>query len=213
VASMTLRADFEDGCPFCVEFRSKEFTFDESLASRILFSTSTTTSFPPLGCFVEGYILVCPTRHVRSIASLGEVEFEQFLLEFQSLRSMVFKEFGPNVVFEHGMGDVEETAGGCIDHAHLHVVPGDGVVADALGSTAAFADPISWTELRRWSGSQYLLIDDAAGTGPRVAVPPANIRSQFLRQAAASALNVSGSFDWAVDIRLDNIVQTIARLR
>ena len=78
-----------------------------------------------LGAFVPGYVLVFPETHVDSTLSILDSEAESFRLFARSVLREVEKAFGPTTVFEHGSCSISQSRrSACIDHAHLHLMPG-----------------------------------------------------------------------------------------
>ena len=78
-----------------------------------------------LGAPVPGYVLVAPAIHVSSSRFLPHqlaVYFVNFIKEVQQL---VESTYGPTTLFEHGSCANSETRrSACIEHCHLHIVPG-----------------------------------------------------------------------------------------
>jgi hypothetical protein len=113
-------------------------------------------------------------------------------------------------MFEHGMSP-GCSSGGCIDHAHMHIVPATDVVATALLAASSFSPVHSWESLADRSDAAYLLISLPGEEGYRWAAPPLALQSQHLRRVVAGALGVE-DYDWAVASFLDTIVSTNNRL-
>lgn len=201
------------GCELCQEFQVRTFAFDHSISSRLIVETDTVLVFPTLGCFEEGYVLVSPRRHVVSTASLPIDEFDDVMSTVADVRKRVTKHYGPTCIFEHGMGRKGEAAGGCIEHAHLHIIPRAEIVGPSLLSSVPFHTRISWAALNEWSGRPYLLLSCGDQEDAWITDPPEGLRSQHFRRAAAEALGVGDSYDWAADYGIDKIGATIERLK
>jgi diadenosine tetraphosphate (Ap4A) HIT family hydrolase len=199
----------KDSCELCSEFQDGKFPYDRSIDSRILGSDKFSVTLPTLGCFVEGYVLVCPFDHFRSIAAVDAEEIGGLLTRFKEVRELVEERFGETVVFEHGMSETG-SGGGCIDHAHLHILPSTPDIQRSLLSVTTFSSPIPWEEISKMSHEEYLLLSLPEDKGFRMAPIPPGLTSQEFRRRAAENLGVE--YDWALNPCYPNISMTIDSL-
>lgn len=144
-----------------------------------------------IGGFVPGWSLVCPREHRNNVAQ--DYANPRFQATVSQIVRAVTAEYGEVAVFEHGATrDGSPTACGTC-HAHLHVVPFDGNLADlALKADAE----LCWLPTRLQdvgvtaAGFEYLFVanryDGLSTTGQlaRLQEP----RSQFFRRLIASQL-------------------------
>ncbi len=71
----------------------------------------------------EGYLLVCSKKHFRGVGHIPKKmhkELEQITEKTKSRLSELYK--SDVVVFEHGPRVCSHRGGGCLDHAHLHIL-------------------------------------------------------------------------------------------
>jgi diadenosine tetraphosphate (Ap4A) HIT family hydrolase len=110
-------------CPFCVEIKHNSLEISNS--NRIIFESDHFYLVPTLGCFIEGYCLFVPKRHVYSFCQLNYSESEELFKNFRMIKSTIETKFNKDVIiFEHGAKSSALNLHSCIDHAHLHIVPG-----------------------------------------------------------------------------------------
>lgn len=200
-----------ESCELCDEFGTRVSRFVTPPRSRFLFESADFLVFPALGSFVEGYLLVCPRAHVPSCASLDPAMLGKLERLLGAVGLIIEKHYGGYVVFEHGMATCDKRAGGCIDHAHLHVIPGN---FDLLGALSEQCEPeplVSMTALAAWRGRPYLLTRRDAGPVV-VCEAPGHLPSQFLRRHAAAALDVPDLWDWGAYLGLKEIDRTLNKL-
>jgi diadenosine tetraphosphate (Ap4A) HIT family hydrolase len=81
-----------------------------------------------LGAFVEGYSLLVSKDHTRSIYDLPSDLREEYFHEKKYLKELIFRNYGPSVIFEHGRVrsctlEDEETHDDFCFHAHQHFTP------------------------------------------------------------------------------------------
>lgn len=92
---------------------------------RILYQTQhffVTPAVGPMG--IKGYVLICTKEHFRSIGDIPERWDSELETLVGDTRKVLGMHYSPDiVVFEHGPRIGNYKGGGCIEHAHLHVVP------------------------------------------------------------------------------------------
>lgn len=164
---------------------------------------------PALGAFVPGYVLVFPEVHVRSRLAVPEGTRAAFDELVCRAASAVQTTFGEPTVFEHGSCDrTDLRRSACMDHAHIHLMPGSYDLsrhvrargAPAPGGPDAGSVPAD-------IGYLYLREPDSPplyGEDPGV--------SQFFRRKVAARLGVDDEWDYLLYPRLGHVLQTIERL-
>lgn len=201
----------DNGCEICQEFASRTCPFLSPPKCRLLYDGADFAVFPSLGSFVEGYLLVCPKDHIPSSAWLDQEGLSNLERLLTTVKHIVRNHYTDPVVFEHGMTKCGENAGGCIDHAHLHVVPG---TVDLVGILAEQFVPevlSNWLELSTWRTRPYLLAQP--NRGPTIICEVrGSLPGQFLRRRVAAALGVPDIWDWGAYLGIREIHQTIERL-
>ena len=104
-------------CEFCAEFAV------EGRSWREVIRFSEMILAPGLGCFVEGYTLLIPVRHVRAFADLTERHLAELQDGVENVRAAIERfTHMRTIVAEHG-ATVCDVGASCVDHAHLHFIP------------------------------------------------------------------------------------------
>jgi diadenosine tetraphosphate (Ap4A) HIT family hydrolase len=204
-------------CDFCNELSGKPANafhtiYGADLKSRILFQSGTFVVIPSLGQIVEGYLLVLPRRHSKALGDLPAMDLNELEMITQRVGDILTKEYGPNVLFEHGTRFAG--VGGCgIYHAHLHATP-LATIPDPVSMLKArfpYAEIGSLREIRKRSAdlSCYLFYQDSEArkylfnTGP--------LPSQYMRKLLADAIGEQ-VWNWRDAGREQRLFATIQRL-
>ncbi len=209
-----------DGSDLCAELSGSattEFsrTYEGDPPSRILLETNNFAIVVDISPLVEGHLLVVPKRHYLSFASSMLDHRREAVQVTRKARDWLGRAYGSVALFEHGAAS-DQSGGACIAHAHVHVLPvaATGLVAvmrrDGLELTA-LSDITSWSEIAG-TARPYLLCSD--GEHSLVAFPPASVRRQYLRSAAAEVLGMPDpQWDWSLVIRRDLLRSTVRTYR
>jgi diadenosine tetraphosphate (Ap4A) HIT family hydrolase len=163
-----------------------------------------------------GYLLLVPKRHVLCLGLIEEHELKE--MEKLQIRvcEAVTEEYGtpPHIVFEHGI------VGQTIRHAHLHLIPELGVIAEKIYkdfSGSEFHTLSSWSELTcAYAEKQkpYLLWKDFQTNMTVCWDPKAPL--QYLRIVVAQAVGRPERANWrTMDPELDRRLWsgTVTRLK
>lgn len=60
-------------------------------------------AIPALGQFIEGYILICPRKHIKNLGLLNSEESQYYNEIKQQIHDLLLEEYDrPPVFFEHG---------------------------------------------------------------------------------------------------------------
>jgi diadenosine tetraphosphate (Ap4A) HIT family hydrolase len=169
---------------------------------------------PSVGALVAGWLLVVPREHALNAAALSdedlgrlEVLVSEIVEEWQPL-------FGAVTVFEHGPARPSSPAGCGVDHAHLHVVPTEGI--DLIGAARTALDELTWIEGASIAdaraavdaGLDYLYAHTGHGDSAWLAIGQ-SVPSQALRRVMAAELKRPDEFDWRCYPQLDVVRATI----
>jgi len=204
-------------CDFCKEFSGDTKNafhrlYRDDLVGRVLVQSEHHAVIPSLGQIVEGYLLVVPLDHFRSLGELRGDVLDDFVFISDMVGRALKTLYGPYIFFEHGVRS--EHAGGCgISHAHLHAMP----LSGAPDPLVALRTKFPHTKLGRMAeiGQEsagfpsYLLLQDSHGdlylfdTGP--------LPSQYMRQVLADSLHET-NWDWRKAGREERLLSTIRRL-
>lgn len=130
------------------------------------------------------------------------------LLELVKLR--IERKFETVTLFEHG-GATSQRSSACIDHAHLHVIPGDYDISSTINvqNSARYNDV---AEFVRSGHDQrpYLMVQES---GSACLVTNDQNQSQYFRRHIAKRLNRPDEWDYAACPNYDNVRKTISAFR
>jgi hypothetical protein len=137
------------------------------------------------------------------------------MAEFREILDVVVKvvtiQYEAPVLFEHGASQCG-LGGGCIDHAHLHVVPCSQDISDSLRNEFELNSPLDWSDLPKWRDKQYLFYSSNLGK-KIICEPTSDIGSQFLRRQVARAVGRAELWNFRAHPGLQEMQHTIERLR
>ena len=129
-------------CGFCAELHETDsqnnllktvITPQLSINSRVMYETENYVVIPTIGCFVEGYVLIVSKQHYDCAGQMALSSIEELCQLIWKVVSAIKQTYGLDcIVFEHGAISCTNKFGGCINHAHIHVVPCNGSVLDEL---------------------------------------------------------------------------------
>jgi diadenosine tetraphosphate (Ap4A) HIT family hydrolase len=180
-----------------------------------LFESANFVSLPSLGSLVEGWLLVVPKNHFLSMGALSNDLANELDLLKAEIGSVLERRYGHLCIFEHGPSLPNSHIGCSVDHAHLHLVPID---FDLFEAVAPYLPPgtkwstATWEDCRaaHHRGKDYLYLEQPIGNG-RIAVHSA-FGSQLFRKAIAARLGVPKQFNWREHFHVENIERTIKSL-
>jgi hypothetical protein len=129
----------------------------------------------------------------------------------REVRDLLTKRYSHPIAFEHGPGLPIGMGGGCIDHAHIHVLPSEIDLLPLLSKydMKLIGDTNYTYEIER-KDRPYLLYEDQRGhiymgNGE-------NVPSQFIRRIIANELGIPDQWDYAVFPKYELIEATIDKL-
>jgi diadenosine tetraphosphate (Ap4A) HIT family hydrolase len=162
-----------------------------------------------LGAFVPGYVLVFPEQHIESRLRMSSAPHQAFLELLWTTVERVAAIFGSPTVFEHGTcKDVSVRRSACLDHAHLHIIPG----CYDLAKYARRAAEMTHHQVSSFTShdSGYLYLQEPAAEPVYTEDPGI---SQFFRRQIAGEIGEADDWDYLLFPRLDNVRETIAKFR
>ncbi|MET8864385.1 HIT family protein [Nonomuraea sp. NPDC004580] len=117
-------------CPFCVlavDGRSPVWShlFPADTGNEVICENGSFLVVLDTAPLVEGHLLIIPDRHITALASLPEIERDELYAAKREAELRMREAYGRFTYFEHGAESRGRHAGACIDHAHLHLLPGD----------------------------------------------------------------------------------------
>lgn len=151
----------------------------------------------------QGHILVIPKLHLSSVGAFGCTLFSAFMKVFHLVTSFLCSEYGSYAAFEHGV------VGQTVNHAHVHLLPFAGGVAEIVPEQQMLRRVSSMSDLRtiyaKEGGYMFLQIESAKYIVAQDLASPGFFREQF-----AHALGNPGRGDWRkahIDPRLRRYFQ------
>lgn len=214
---------FELSCGFCAELHSvgqennllqKTIFPSCGLSSRVVYQTDHFVVIPTLGALVEGYLLIVSKAHYESIRQIPKEFISEFDEVVHKVKSVIRSTYGKNsVCFEHGAASCSNKFGGCIDHAHLHVVPCEETLSETIRefgmelmpipSLAALSDIVDRSQ-------PYLYWEDPEES--KYVIQDSFVPSQFFRKIIAHHYSVIEQWDWRQYLNLENLLKTYRAL-
>lgn len=208
----------KNGCDFCDEIHWKPFSFaDLGMLSRHgsrvhqLDDRLGVVCIPDRSPLADAHLLICTRMHLSNFGHAGAASLRESasLIIQLALRSIT----GPNCVlfFEHGSRSCTHPKG-CVDHAHIHVVPlpiFDGkrlfsiLEAEYGHSVLSSSDQLCtvFSGRRQIRNKDYLLVG-IVGSDSIVKLYDADfIPSQYIRYVVAEMLNVDPHKKQLVDLQ------------
>jgi len=191
-------------CLLCGDYHRDEeasgiarFCGRDILSRAMLYQTTDYFLIPAPGSFTPGYLILAPTRHLLNFAQLDHF----LLLEAHRLISgvrQVARRRGLQtiVAFEHGGWGVHRQGAGCVEHAHLHLVPSP----NPLGLRQALKSHYPERVARDVAGLAEIVADlpyvflDIGPTAFVYETPM--IPSQYVRQLLAAQWGLPEQWDW-----------------
>lgn len=159
---------------------------------------------PTLGLLVPGYLLIVSRAHVASMASLaraGGVDVWAFATEIARQLSPAF---GPYLIFESTKGLAGLAGGGCVAHAHLHLIPATHSFMAEI--TERFPQAVLGWNLSEFADVAYLAF--AADGSPPMVVREPRVQSQWIRLQFARHLGREEHYDWGAVSGRENLSRT-----
>lgn len=217
------KQSFDPSCGFCAEFNNtgqennllqKIISPNCGLISRVVYQTDHFVVIPTLGALVEGYLLIVSKAHYESIRQIPKEFLFEFIEVVHKVKSVIRSTYGKSsVCFEHGAASCSNKFGGCIDHAHLHVVPCNETLSGTIREFGMELLPIpSLGTLSDVVGKSqpYLYWEDFDES--KYVIQGSFIPSQFFRKIIADYYSVAEQWDWRQHLNLENLLKTYRTL-
>ena len=172
-----------DDCPFCgivgatPESRAEHDT--------VLIETPHFAVVPALGSLVVGHVMVVTKQHISSLSRLEESELAEYTALVDRIAQVV-GETEPLLQAEHG--SLAGVGGGCIEHAHVNIVPGQASASELFSDYPESQTIDSAAQLRAVQPPYIFL----SGFTVRV-LPAAGVPSQLIRRRIWNSI---GRSDW-----------------
>lgn len=219
-----LREPFDETCGFCAEIHGVDrennllrthITPQTGLESRVILETEHFQVIPTLGGFVEGYVMVVSRNHYDCVGKVPAADLPELKALLEEVKGRIRRCYGTGTVcFEHGSVSCTNRFGGCINHAHVHIVPcGASLLEDirCFGLDCQSIDDLEALRAYGADGTPYLYFEDVDQR--KYLITGDAVISQFFRKLLADHHGVPERWDWRTDLFMDNIEKTICTLK
>ena len=164
---------------------------------------------PALGMLVPGYLLAITRDHHTSFAQLDRQRLSAINQRLNLYESMLEERFGRYFRVESGSDSITtHGSGGCIDHAHMHLIPADEDVGLHIQEQLPWQQLDSYEDLAEFRDNPYIYLGRLA---MHYVVPDPRLHGQWARRQVATVRGLE-EWDWAVDPGEDELHATLERL-
>lgn len=201
-------------CPYCSNIPhvgNNPSLISKSLFDIVLDDDKDVVLTPALGMFVPGYLLLITKNHIPSFAYLSLSQLTNISRYLDELTNILATIFGDYIVFEHGASEnMSQMWGGCVVHAHLHLLPIGQSAKQSIISKLVWESLNSFEEITKAKGNTYALMSN---NGSYLLNETPKLPSQWIRRESVSLLNINKEWDWQVDFGSDNLDITFKKLQ
>jgi len=174
---------------------------------------------------IEGYLLIISKEHYEGVGDVPEELYPELNDLASNVQRVLQEQYGKlPFIFEHGPRVCGIRGGGCLDHAHLHIVPGVDVTSKWAGdmmkrleSAKQFyrVDRIEGFDrvgdIYRGGKSSYVFVESPQGVR-YVSEVNFQIPSQYFRRMIAEQVG-SGRWNWRLHPDEETAKRTVEKLR
>jgi diadenosine tetraphosphate (Ap4A) HIT family hydrolase len=179
----------------------------------VLFESRSIIVVAGLGAISAGYVLILPKSHYYCVGQMRKIEIQNLTLIKDQIKSVVQKIFGSAIMVEHGMNG-QNHAGGCIDHAHIHIVPSN------QDFRPFFSEDLCEKKLSHLSdlqdlyrnGSPYLFYEDNNGVLSAYPIEK-KLPSQYFRRIWSGITGKPDQWDWELFPEYEKMAETISQMQ
>lgn len=214
----------DPSCGFCVEINDLDadnnllksiITPQTGLESRYVYENDEFIVMPTLGAFVEGYVMIVPKTHYDCIGKMPLESIDALAKLSETIKKQVKEAYGTSVIcFEHGSVSCANKFGGCLNHAHLHILPCNVSLIEEISEYDLEISLLPNLSVLHDYGSvdnPYLFFEDISGE--QYVITGEYIVSQFFRKLVANHIGLSEAWDWRENLFLENVLNTVRRLK
>jgi len=192
---------------------------------RVLYETDNFFVAPTIGPIgIEGYLLILSKFCFSGMGALPESLYGELESVIETTKRVIKLEYGvaPHL-FEHGPRICDVHGGGCLDHAHLHLIPGEDIMGDLGAEMMLGLDQVGMlfgaertdnfkraAEICHDQRHSYMIVESSYGQRVIINVN-FHIPSQYLRRMVADKSN-SAMWDWKKWPDHDTVKKTIKSL-
>ncbi len=198
-------------CPFCTEINTGLPPDREGVTvpTRVVRQTRNFTVVADISPLVVGHVIILPRTHILSFGSVRSADLPELNELILELADTLAERVTAPVLLEHG-SDADSDHGGCVAHAHLHLVPA------AIDMTVPLSPwrqtkVLSLAELNEWARRDvpYLYVGDPTGAG-LVSDHLTGVPKQFIRIEVGQQVGLPDPlWDWRQHILEQNLNATV----
>ncbi|HCR70141.1 MAG TPA: hypothetical protein DIW23_01755 [Anaerolineae bacterium] len=116
-------------CPLCILAAGKKSPawnqlFPDDASTDILWQGNSFLVTLDTAPLVRGHLLIISRDHKTSFSEMLSQEKEEFTWIIENVNDIFSRKYAAPTFFEHGSSGQISRAGACVDHAHLHIIPG-----------------------------------------------------------------------------------------
>jgi len=179
---------------------------------QILIENQSFVALASLGSIVPGWVLIVPRHRALNLAGVHAELSEDFADIRQRVRTVLEQHFSGRVFeFEHGPSQPNGLLGCGVEQAHLHMVPLDFDLVDAIVAKAPTGRADRQDILLPWSkidaDRDYWVARDVAD-GRSVVIYPDVPVSQGIRKIIAARTGAAESWNYRSAPFLENVIET-----
>jgi diadenosine tetraphosphate (Ap4A) HIT family hydrolase len=192
-------------CPFCDLSDKPKSPFDVNEQ----IGEGNISAMPALGMLMPGYLLAVTKEHKTSFSQLGGDELVETDRSLQNYLSYLSNFFGTYVQVEHGSDNISACgSGGCIEHAHQHLIP-DLAVGEHMQKQLPWQQLDRYEDLVDFRGQPYIYLGKL---GMHYILSDPQLPGQWTRRQIAEVWGLD-SWDWALGQGAINLVVTLAKMK
>ncbi len=146
---------------------------------------------------VRGHALLVTRNHQPSMAQIPPTWYDELRAIKAEATAWIARHYRTPFCFEHGAAVGDVASGICVEHAHLHLIPAEVCVEDAVKdyvSGPIELKPIELTGALSHVIGSYLYYESSHGLG-FLLHPQRPVPQQFIRQVVAASCGLS-EWDW-----------------
>ncbi len=188
-------------CPYCLRLvgvgnlsssqREKSNSFDQ-----VLWANKYVVLVPTLGMITPGYFLLVNRQHLINFSYLSDHELLALERSFKFLAPRLGEVFGEYLFFEHGPNGTGCQGGGCVSHAHAHLIPLSRKMRSKLLEQFMWTKLSGLQDIKNYQRDAYMLLGTQDGFYLTVAP---SVQSQWVRRQLAATLQGPRHWNWKID--------------
>lgn len=179
--------------------------------------TDLLVAVPSAGALVAGWTLIVPRRPMLNLASATGEERRAIEFAASQIAGQLVQPGEQIWLFEHGSRNAGGVMGCGVDQAHLHVVPLDFDLGDAIARRTG--DDIAWTIATESdtpldslpAAGEYIAFWSMADRRPNIGMVRRPV-SQWVRRVIADELGIGAEWDYRSHPQEVRVQQTLQRL-